>query len=434
METRYEKQVNGYTKWLRSKNVEQRRKGAIMVGELGAADTIETLVKMAKNDPDAIVRQNAQYSLGMFSAFKNAIESEDDDIRNETIDIIEELIKTGKIGKRAKPSPQRLKLIMLILGGVFILLLAANIGILLFAPFGGFNIDQTARTNGATGAGNQSLDVLIGNARLHINVLKDNAQTLITQYEPTLTGGEPGETCLLFYNVELTPLEIADADRRTNPGLAPIYDGINTTLTEFETAHARMEQACFDGIPLTSEEATTQVNIISTFQNNVVSWENTLDTLQASTQPTAQPPAATEIIIPSATPDIRQAATNMILIIDNVTGARGVSTLLNQYWTEVLNSGTTDGCSQVATLKQAIPANVELLPGEAEASPELVQAAEQINLGLQVLRDGYTNFEQACNEGDASLVALASASVTTSSAAQGAFDNANDLITIIRGQ
>lgn len=429
---RYQKNAQGYTKWLRARDVEKRRKAARMVGELGVAeaDVIQRLTILARNDPDEIVRQNATYSLGMFAAFRDAMESEDDDVRDEAEAAVMAVYESGQIGKPARYSDKQLRIMLFSLVGVLVVLVGVNLAVLFVTPMGGFGGGEPRQTQVAGGTGSSQIDTEA--VSLQLATMRTNADTLRQQYDPVIAGGTPDlDLCAAFYNVTLTPLDAS----AVNPDAATFYETLNTRLAELESAYQRMQQACYDEMPFAADEAPGYYNPVTLFLNEYPDLEAQFNTLTVGEPTEAPPTPAGPTATPTPIPDIRLEAGRLRDIIDEaqgVPGSRAPGIILNQYWTDVLENGTTDGCN---TQLPPIPGNyqIDAVPGLAEASPDMVLAVEQVNLGLQTLRDGYSTFQTACDGGDSALAAQAPGGAAVSGAARVYFDAARQILDQLQG-
>jgi hypothetical protein len=81
-------------------------------------------------------------------------------------------------------------------------------------------------------------------------------------------------------------------------------------------------------------------------------------------------------------------------ILQNVNALRGPSTLLKAYWTDAQTAGVTDGCTSPTP---AIPGDYPPLDESlAQSVPQLKQAADQVNLSLGLLRQGWDLFKTSC--------------------------------------
>lgn len=455
MSPRYMKYVRGYTGYLYSEDVEKRRKGARMVGELGAAETIERLLELAESDPDAQVRRNARYSLGMFAAFKEAIESEDEAKQDEAAAALTRVMERGKIGERARYSPKLLGRVLAALSVLLVVLLAAN-GAVFFMGDGSFPVDVAglgggfAGNGGAPAAGNnsadQSAEALVARAQSQMTLLAGNVDKLQELYDSVGEDGTPVmDMCLLPYTTT-EPLELSEGDRSAYPEVAAVYDDLAASRDEIISTRQRAEQACFDEMPLSATEVETRQAMLQDFENNVSNWQSTLE--QALVVPTATPspvptdaptvaPTQGPTATPTETPDLRVHAANLSGIIDDaVNNPRSPGQLLTQYYRDAqANNGDTDGCRRMIGVPPEnvpqvadIPSDYVLPEVVANYSPEMVQATAQVNAGLQVLRDGWVDFAQACNDSPNAVLSTSVNGLTVTSTARAAFDNANETI------
>jgi hypothetical protein len=110
-----------------------------------------------------------------------------------------------------------------------------------------------------------------------------------------------------------------------------------------------------------------------------------------------------------------------------MTSFRGPAVLLEQYWNDVQTGGRTDGCRQV---DPEIPADYELPAEAAAASANLESAVGAVNLGLQLLRDGWREFRSACNNNTlTSSLARGQSTVETINVT---FEGASNLLDAVR--
>lgn len=440
---KYDKQVNGYSGWLKHKDPQKRAKAALMLGELGAAteDVIIQLIQLAENDKDPTVRKNAKYALGMFAALRDGLADPD---RSEAVGAAYERVGVKmRLGKRAKyPAAFWGKLIGG-LSGLLVLLIAANVGLWML---GGGAVPPLVADGGGNGqAGNsnnnppivsQAVSDLVDAARAHLGVMDGNSGVLEAKLAPVLEGNQPADNeCPFPYN-SIAPLEISADDSAAYPQIASVYSEINATLTQFDAANSATENACQGVQALTMEDATAYLVQVSAYRTNRIQWESQLT--QAATPPTAaptEPPTAlpsTDAPTPTATdiPDLRVHVAALYSIIDEATSTRGPSTILTQYWQEAQNnSGVTDGCRAVPP---AIPSDYVLPAVAGEFSPQLAQATTQVNAGLQTLRDGWTEFQNACANGNIAVLNGARDGLNVAVIAAAAFDNADVLLQQVR--
>jgi hypothetical protein len=435
---KYETYAAGYTKHLKHPNVEKRRKAAKMVGELGVADAIPMLIKLADSDPDAQVRKNARYSLGMFAAFRDATASDNAEKRKAAEEALIGVVTELKVGKPAKPSAGVLQGWLVGLATLFVLLLGANAFLLLGT--GESNSRQTANTSDIPGLTNpdtpqQDLITLAVAGQERLSLLLGNTDSLKARLQPAADGGQPDPNAdCRFPYVSAEPLMLNPQDASNFAQLTTIYQTLNTTLASFEQANVRALEACDGVVPLTVEEATTFLEDVNTLQEAAPDLETQLQTL--ATPPTATPapedtPAPT--LPPTATPDFQSVVGQLYNIIDEVQGQRGANTLLAQYWTDAQNNaGITTGCRQAAP---GIPPNYEdVLPEDLEAAPvELRTAINNVNDGLAALRDGWAAFQAACEGGEAQVLAEAATGLQVTDTVNALLSGADQSLQVLRG-
>lgn len=91
---------------LSSSDARVRRKAAEWLGESGEPSAISRLRQIYESDPNAKVRQAAEYSLGMFRALETALDGDEAEAVMETL---EDIIVRNKTGRRNRISTQRLQ-------------------------------------------------------------------------------------------------------------------------------------------------------------------------------------------------------------------------------------------------------------------------------------------------------------------------------------
>lgn len=428
---KYLKYAKGYAKNLRNPNVEKRRKAAAMIGELAIENpkVIEYLIHLEANDPDPIVRKNAAYSLGMFKALVNALESGDEEAVEHLLAVQQKMA----VGKRAKYPPVLINRILMGLSALLALLVVANIAVFLLMGGGEDNGQQpstVADNNTAQQQSGDLADVLVQQT----NAMNDVANILEIKLQPAVDGGQPGDAeCPYSYEAPM-PIVIDDAQRAANPELAPLADELNVTLERFNAIHVRAQEACQEVALFTVDEATAMLGEVNTFRARAATIQTdvqmVLNPPTATPLPATEAPAVinTETPVPTATeaPNIRTLVGDLYNTIDQATGLRGPSTILNQYWEEAAqNSGETGGCRAPA---ESIPPPYVLPPGVAEYSPPLAQATVLVNSGLQTIRDGWSEFQTACSQGNIAVLNASGAGLDVATTAREAFDAADILL------
>lgn len=440
---KYQKYAEGYSKHLKHKNPEKRRKAAQMVGELGVADAIPDLIWMMNKDPDPEVRKIARYSLGMFAAFRDATESEDAARREAAANALRGVVTDLAVGKAASPSNGVLRGVLIGLVGLFVVLAGGN-AFVLYGLNGGQLPALVAGGGVAPARGNTSSvnpdaprqdPVVLAEAALQrIDLLLANTEGLAAKMQVAADGAQPGPGECPFPYRAAAPLALHPQDAREFRTIATTYDTLNTTLAAFDAAHNAAEAACDGTTPLTADTATPTLAEIAAFRDAAPALADAMRLI--TNPPTATPPpAATETPLPTATatPTYQTTIGQLYNIIDEVQGQRGANTLLAQYWAEARdNAGVTNGCRNP---RPDIPPNYDvLLPEELEAAPvELRTAINNINDGLQVLRDGWTSFEAACAGGEPAVQANAPTGLQVTETVSGFFSSADQSLQVFRG-
>ena len=427
-------------KELSSKNPATRRAAAYYLGEAGVDEAITKLATVYKSDPDPGVRKAAAYSLGMFRAVDQALKRGEE---QRVLSLLRKVVDDGKLGQRLRIRPAvvarfELVLTLLLLVQIALHLVLPGLGAL---P-GGIELPNLAMLSGPGDTPSVDTDVL-AQARSAATGIRNDLGTLQTQFQSILTGGSPN--CAAFFNLPAAvPLENAG-------GLSEAQRAAVATVNAAQAVVAggkdRLDRACYENQPIEAAEIGGLLAPVIAAQRDLADIESRLAApapeaaplATPTPEPTAAPPTETPPptdIPPTATPlvlaDPRQHLTALYGVIDNVSGPRNALGLLRQVWTDVANATTAN----VATIRACgdaippIPADYALPPEEAAAIPELAQAAEQVNLSLALLRQGWSLFETACVS-DA-LKQQAGTGLQTAATAEDALRVADSLLQAVR--
>ena len=321
----------------------------------------------------------------------------------------------------------RLSIVLVVLllfnGGVYWLNQTNRLDSLLAFNFGSTQGDTRVNTPPAlptaTPVPDKGVATLVQEGVTMIGLLRLNANTLQQQYGPALSGGEPAQ-CNAFYDESIQRLGISPTDAQTYPRIAEIFEALNVSLFQLNEAKARLNEACFEGIPLSVDETNLYVGNLVAFQTTAIQFEDDLNALIPLPTDTPLPP--TETPIPT---DLRPNIAELFIIIDNVSGGRGTGTLLSQYWQEAASIGQTDGCRNTALI---VPKEYPLPAEAALASTELVDATSQVNAGLRTLSDSLASFYAACAISQETVRASSSSGIAATDAVRVAFENASNLL------
>lgn len=427
---------------LSSSNPATRRAAAYYLGEAAVDEAITRLATVYKSDPDASVRSAAAYSLGMFRAVEQALQRGE---QQRVVKLLQRVSEQGKPGKRLRVRPATLARIEIGLALLLVVLIALHLLLPGLGPLpGGITLPSFSQPEVTDGG--EADDVLNQTRKTYDAVVADLA-TLQSQFQAVLTGGTP--SCTAFYNLP-APLQPAEAaSLPTN--FARLVDAVNAGQAIVLNSHARLERACTEAQPIEPSEVGGLLAPIVTAQNALSGLGPLLDSaepvpvISASAEPSATPtpaPTATDApptathtpteIPPTETPiftvDPRQHVAALYGIIDHVSGPRNAAGLLRQVWTDTAQAGTTRACREPAP---PIPAAYVLTEQEASALPELAQAAEQVNLALTLLRQGWDLFASACTSG--TLAQQASTGLQMATTVEDALRVADGLLQAVRG-
>jgi len=431
-------------KELSSKSPATRRAAAYYLGEAGVDEAITKLATVYKSDPDPSVRKAAAYSLGMFRAVDRALKHGDEE---RVLSLLRKVVDDGKMGKRLRIRPAVLARIELGLTLLLVLQLVLHLVLPgLGALPGGIQLPNLAMLSGTGDGVNVDADTL-AQARSAATGIRNDLSTLQTQFQSILTGGSPN--CTAFFNlpapVALDNAAALPADQRA------AVETVNAAQAIAASGKDRLDRACYENQPIEAAEIGGLLAPVIAASRDLADIETRLsapapdaapvDTATATPtpEPTTAPPTETPLpseVPPTATPltlaDPRQHLTALYGMIDNVSGPRNALGLLRQVWTDVANATTANAVTIQACddALPAIPADYVLPPEDAAALPELAQAAEQVNLSLALLRQGWSLFETACAS-DA-LKQQAGTGLQTATTAEDALRVADNLLQTVR--
>ncbi len=369
---------------LTSSDPAERKQAALYLGEAAAGDAVETLVDVYENDDDRGVRKAAAYALGMFKAVDRDIARGGKD---RVIKLLDQVENAGKIGKRADRSSLFSSVLLLLVLAVILL------GLNVILPGYLQSSDVLVRIGAITPTPDtrQSFAVQLDD---QFQKVRADATTLQTQFNTVRNGG--GVDCTAYFNNPL-PLQTSASSGE----LVPIANNLNGVLADLRTTRTRFDNAC------TGEIAALTAADVEPFATTLDNAIGRITLLEAEFA--ALPFLPTETPIPTATrdPNITPSPTIAIAnpvvhltplydIVNRMTRPNGGADLLEQYWDDVITTGSTEGCrGSVPNL----PDPYELPPTDAEAEPDLAQAVQLINQALTATTTNWTDFVLACNTG-----------------------------------
>lgn len=312
--------------------------------------------------------------------------------------------------------------------------LAVGNGILLF-PKLGINLSASGGgtpANGATqisGAVSKDRNTLLAEVNAAYTALTNDGTTLQREFQNLMGGG--AMDCQAFFN-NPAPIAIAASDAQAYPDIAGAIQTLNAAQKALADAKLRFDQHCFDNMPIAADQIGPILAPVLDALRKLPDAQAALT--EAQTTATVPPTIAatpTETVTPAATVQPADPRTHMVAlygIIDEMTSPRGGNGLLKRYWEDAVQAGQTAGCNDVVS----IPDDYALPDAEAEASPQLKQAAELVNTGLQLTRQGWQLFQEACAAN--TLNAQASLGLQTATAADQAYQSASGLLDAVRNE
>lgn len=394
----FEAEVRNKIKELSSKNATTRLKAAQWLGEAGDPVAITGLVQAYKNDSESRVRDAAKYSLGMFRALEDALDS---DKEEQALALLQRVALEGKRGRRVPIPTRTLVKFEIVLLLILVILLAVNFVVLPLIK----NIGTTTEpVPTAVAVNDKDRTTLLAELRSQYTKIRDDANTLLAQYQNVLGGNEA--SCQVFFNI-LSPMALSARNSAEFPEINGLVQQLNTTLDDFSAAKQTYDTYCNTrSNPLTVNDVTGPLATLTEIVTRLPEFDTALTALE--TEPTATiPPTAAPTVEAAETPtpeftalptlNARPHLQALQRIIDDVTAPTGANGLLETYWNDVRNTGQTAGCSAI---QPTIPSDYPPLgPTDAEQNPALSQAISAVNLGLADVRTGWTHFTQACNSG-----------------------------------
>lgn len=401
----FKAQVNKNIKLLSAKDPEVRREAAYVLGELGEPQAITALVRSYRKDKDRGVREAARYSLGMFRALEKALSGTEAE-RERALSLAESIITRGEIGKRSSLGGGLLPRIRMMLVASLIVLALLNVGFIVLKNLPQGASDETptqvASANSTPEAGKEPAQV-VEELRVLLGQLRGDASKLQRQMLNVQTG-EALDCATEFANP--LPYSLPADLQASSPDLVSASSQINSARLDLVTTKSIFDQACAEGAePLTAEAVVAPLERITALLRTLSSLDPLLDAAQIS-GPTETPTQALPTETPTETPTLEPTATlspatinNHIIgldfIVEQMTDQRGAVKLLLQYWMDVRSSGVTAGCRPPYP---TIPVNYPPLDASlAERLPQLQQAVDQVNTGLELARQGWAMFIDACN-------------------------------------
>lgn len=426
----FEEKIDQMITQLGDQSASKRRQAAEFLGEVAAADAVPELVEVYRKDKSAQVRAAAAYSLGMYKAVERALKAGQE---TKVVRLLTQIEEQGKIGRRASLG-RAVRINIALLVALIVLVV-----IYLYSP------EIEGRLFGST----RPRSEVVASVQETFTSVKNDTRSLQSELLDVISD-RPLSCVAFFNNAPFYRLDPVDA--RSFQDVATIVTQLNGAQNSLASAKSRYDAACNNGTTFGSAEAQATFQLLLPALQAIDPLEVAL-IQAASVQPTAAPPtsapgtavqpasgattapdaapttAVQTSIPPTATlaPEVLAGANlkshlpELFDIIQEVSGTFGASTLLVQYWSDVQNFGQTNGC---AVKPPTVPSFDIFIPEvDFQASPDLRDAVQLITSGLAALRNGWTNFQFACNA--RSLTSVAETRLQEARVAADAFNTAN---------
>ncbi|RMF82882.1 MAG: hypothetical protein D6737_00280 [Chloroflexi bacterium] len=371
-------------------------------------EAIEDIATFYKTDPDKGVRQAAEKSLAHFRGLEA--------IYRESVERGEPFIMpTGRVGRRHKSA----RTLWIVQG---ILLVTAVVLFALGVVLGGGD-DEDNAADGEVVASAITDENLNETIRFTAERLRNGTTALQRELQNVQNGGVVD--CQATIDV---PPTLSNLPANIDPEIVKVVDNINQLQADLTTAKTPFDNSCRGVVILTADAVGEPLASLANILEQLPLVEQTLTEALATDTPV---PTDAPTVEPTATPNanLNFHRGQLLNIVDMVRSPRGAYTMLNQFWSEAQAVGTTDGCREVPP---EIPQDY-ILPQEAVlASLELQAAAIDINTGLSLLRQGWSDFAAACSSGN--LIGAASPGLRNTAQALDLFDSGLDRLEAMLNQ
>ncbi len=426
----FEAEVKAKIKLLASsKDATVRRQAAEWLGEAGDPTAITSLASAYKSDKDARVRDAARYSLGMFRKLEQALEDDND----AAMQTLEDIALKGKIGRRLGfPTRLLVKIELgLLLSALLVAALAFVLPPMLRGGSGGGTQQTITQPTSAPQSGvpaDKDRPTLVGDLTGALTLLSANATKLQAQYQGVLGGGSL--TCTETFD-SLDPVQLSSNNTRDFPDLATAAQDINNAQQALAEAKATYDRVCEQEQEVPAAEFGAPMAGVVAVLQSIPAIQQTL----SGVAPVDSTPTAEAAVVPEVQPTtidttaLRNHLTSLQTIIDDMNAARGPYTLLNQFWTESGTTGT-EGCGQLINVNTDIPANYTISTEDAQTYAGLSLAADVVNTGLQLLRQGWESFTASCSRNTTGPDSVTGLQFTQS--VKTAFDSATGQINVLK--
>jgi hypothetical protein len=407
---------------------EQRIAAINWLGESGELEAIPHLVKFYRQEKDPAVKAAITAALGRYKALGDAMD--DPETAPDAQARLEKIVYYGQFGKRAN----RGRLTMVQIG--LVISLAILVSAALFVPplvkeAPEVVATREAATQAALPTNTPDTPEIVGmQLQEFYTALAADASTFQQQFLRVTREG--GQDCNVTFNNP--SVFVLSPGGQAESTLVEIANTLNTVYESLNTLRDPFNQACAQNVPLTRDDALNYGSVVVEVQRQL----NTIPGLfgqvgmEVATQvvvtPTPEPTAVPEA---TATPNLTDARTHIAsleLRIRQMVEPRGAASLMEVYWGNLREFGSSEGCRQPAPI---IPEDYILPEDIGNNFPALREATDNINLGLLLTRQNVTAFSAACQSEDpGEQVAERLQQIT---AAREAFQDAQDALDSLQG-
>ena len=374
----FEARVRDNIKMLASPDAKTRRQAAVWLGEAGDPSAITRLRQIYEEDPDSKVRAAAAYSLGMFRALEEGLAGPQ---QEAIVEQLEDIALKGKFGRRSSLPRGLLAKLVLGLFVSLIILLAFN-----FVIWPQIRDEVGGSGPAAATSAEPTSPPPVTDLDGYLALVRDDVEALRAQYVRVI-GGDTVD-CAVSFN---RPAPFAASSAAENTAIA---DDVNRIRAEFDSALAAYESACRVENPVTLTAADVAAPL-ATLVAASASLSADLAALNGEA-PIVEPPPAEEPTPEPAGADLRPVVVALLGIMDEMEAPRGPTALLNTYWVDIRDTGSTAGCSSPVP---TIPADYILSSELAGQNETLKLVVDVVNTGLGLTRQGWEQFTAACASG-----------------------------------
>lgn len=424
----FETRVRQNIKLLSSPNAKARRKAAAWLGEAGDPNAITRLKQIYDEDPDGKVRDAAAYSLGMFRALEQGMNSEDSD---KVFDLLEEIALKNKMGGRVRIPVSTMSKVIAGLLVSLIILLAFNF--VVWPQFEGqindaLGIEALADAQAGGSAQVQGREAVMADIDVLRAAIGSDVTTLQSQYSVVQAGGQVDCAASFSNPVVYDISQAGDAS-----DLSAIATNLNGQIINLITAKAPYNQACPDNAAsLTADQLAGPQATLVALQTALAAIDSDIAAAKGEVivpTPTQEGVTAPDptVVPPDIAANLSVHLTPLFTILDEARSVRGSVTALNAFWEGVSDNVVASGCNEPVP---AIAENYILPESDAQASVNLKLSVDLLNTGLAFTRQGWDLRQTSCAASD--LLNNRETGLTLAINARIAFDNAETTLSRVR--